>query len=137
MQGRGVNVCNFIKEQVEGIDIEAVTAEAYADDLTVIFKMMDGSLETVIGILEEYGRSSGLEINKKKTQLMVTGVDNYEVGGRAAAHIGDIGVVTWHDFTWRGQGYIFLLPPTPQLGRALTSASFCLRVTRCWCRATH
>ncbi len=32
---------------------------------------------------------------------------------RAAAYVGDRGVVTWHDFTWRGQGYIFLLPPHP------------------------
>jgi hypothetical protein len=82
MQGRGINACNFIKEQVEGINIEAITAEAYADDLTVIFKMMDGSLEVIIGILELYERSSGLEINKKKTQLMVTGVDTHAVGER-------------------------------------------------------
>ncbi len=32
---------------------------------------------------------------------------------RAAAHVGYRGVITWHDFTWRGQGYIFLLPPHP------------------------
>jgi hypothetical protein len=82
MQGRGINACNFIKEKVEGINIEAITAEAYADDLTVIFKMMEGSLEVIIGILEEYERSSGLEINKKKTQLMVTGVDTYDEGER-------------------------------------------------------
>jgi hypothetical protein len=82
MQGRGINACNFIKEKVEGIKIEAITAEAYADDLTIIFKMMDGSLEVIIGMLEEYGRCSGLEINKKKTQLMVTGVNTYDVGER-------------------------------------------------------
>ncbi len=46
---------------------------------------------------------------------------------RAAAHVGDRGVVTWHDFTWRGRGYIILLPPTPRLGRARTRTSFGLR----------
>jgi hypothetical protein len=54
---------------------------------------------------------------------------------RAAANIGDIGVVTWHDFTWRGWGYISLFPPTPRLGRARMRASFDLRVSRCWWRA--
>ncbi len=32
---------------------------------------------------------------------------------RAAAHVGNRGVVTLRDFTWRGRGYIFLLPPHP------------------------
>ncbi len=80
MEGNGINVCNFIKERVEGIDIETVTAEAYADDLTIIFKMVEGSVDTIIGMLEEYGQTCGLEINKKKTQLMVTGTDEHEMG---------------------------------------------------------
>jgi hypothetical protein len=46
---------------------------------------------------------------------------------RAAAHRGNIGVVTWHDFTWHGWGYIFLLPPYPRLSCARTRASFGLR----------
>jgi hypothetical protein len=82
MEGREINACNFIKEKVKGINIEAITAEAYADDLTVIFKMLDGSLEVIIDMLVEYGRCSGLEINKKKTQLMITGAETYEVGER-------------------------------------------------------
>ncbi len=82
MEGRGINACNFIKEKVKDLNIESLTAEAYADDLTVIFKMMDGSLEVIVNMLEMYGRCSGLEINKKKTQLMVTGVELYVVGER-------------------------------------------------------
>ncbi len=35
---------------------------------------------------------------------------DFSKGNRAR---GRLGVVTWHDFTWRGRGYIFLLPPHP------------------------
>jgi hypothetical protein len=45
----------------------------------------------------------------------------------AAAHIGDRGLVTWHNFTWRGRGIYSSFPPTPRLGRARTHASFGLR----------
>ncbi len=57
---------------------------------------------------------------------------------RAAAHVGDRGVVTWHDFTWRGRGFHYaLISPTPRLGRVLTRASFGLCVSRYWWRAAR
>ncbi len=37
--GEGINGPNYIHEWLNGIDIESTTAEAYADDLTIIFKM--------------------------------------------------------------------------------------------------
>jgi hypothetical protein len=37
--GDGINGPNYIRDCLDGIDIESTTAEAYADDLTKIFKM--------------------------------------------------------------------------------------------------
>ncbi len=38
--------------------------------------------------------------------------------------MGDSGVVTWHDYTWRGRGLFAFSSPTPRLGCARTRASF-------------
>jgi hypothetical protein len=34
MHGGGLDCCNFILRKIDGVDVEAVTAEAYADDGT-------------------------------------------------------------------------------------------------------
>ena len=49
------------------------TGEAFADDLTVLFKLIGDAAKVIMGILDHYGRVSGLEINKDKTHIMVTG----------------------------------------------------------------
>jgi hypothetical protein len=57
MQGRGIDCCNFIFNKIRGtrgIHIEAITAEAYADDLTLIFRMSDESVEIILGVLKNF-----------------------------------------------------------------------------------
>ena len=46
--------------------------EAYADDLTILFKWDRAGLKRIVEILEEFALVSGLQINVKKTQLMIT-----------------------------------------------------------------
>jgi hypothetical protein len=59
-----------------------MTAEAYADDLTVIFKMSEHGVHCIVSVLAEFTAVTGLEINKDKTQLMVAGSDNWQIGQR-------------------------------------------------------
>jgi hypothetical protein len=80
MQGEGIDCCNFILEKIRNIDIESVTAEAYADDLTVIFKMSNNSVRIILDVLLNYYRATGLEVNTNKTQLMVVGTDQWIIG---------------------------------------------------------
>jgi hypothetical protein len=79
-QGRGINCCNFILNRIRDIDIEVITAEAYADDLTVIFRMSNESVERILLVLKEFFRVTGLELNEDKTQLMVVGTERWIVG---------------------------------------------------------
>ena len=80
MHGRGINCCNFILDRIRNIDIEVITAEAYADDLTVIFRMSNESVEVILDVLKEFFRATGLELNEDKTQLMIAGTDRWMVG---------------------------------------------------------
>ena len=64
-------------------------AEAYADDLTILFKWDRIGLNCLLEILRIFSRVSGLEINEKKTQLMVTGGEGAQVGST----IGEITIV--------------------------------------------
>ncbi len=82
MEGKGINQCTFINNRIGNIDIEKLTAEAYADDLTVLFKMSEGAMGQILDILEDYHRCTGLRINKEKTQLMVVGGECWAVGER-------------------------------------------------------
>ena len=63
--------------------------EAYADDLTILFKWDRIGLNSILEIIKCFSRVSGLEINEKKTQLMVTGGEGAQVGST----IGEIIVV--------------------------------------------
>jgi hypothetical protein len=47
--------------------------EAFADDLTAIFKWSINALGRIITILNEFGNLSGLTINKSKTSIMICG----------------------------------------------------------------
>ncbi len=80
MDGEGINSCEFIKQKLLNCNIESMTAEAYADDLTIIFKMSNESVDSIMNILERFFRCTGLEVNKEKTQLMVTGTEGWVVG---------------------------------------------------------
>ncbi len=59
---------------------EKPTSEAYADDLTIIFRMNNSSVGNILEMLRDFERVSGLEINISKTQLMVTGSNEWDVG---------------------------------------------------------
>jgi hypothetical protein len=80
MEGDGIDCCNFIMRTIGEIDIEAVTAEAYADDLTILFKMSGNSVRLILEVLESFYRTTGLEVNTKKIQLMITGTNEWEAG---------------------------------------------------------
>ena len=54
--------------------------EAYADDLTIMFKWGRVGLKRILKILQEFEMVSGLKINVKKTQLMITGGDGEIIG---------------------------------------------------------
>ena len=64
-------------------------AEAYADDLTILFKWGRIGLNCLLKILRDFSRVSGLEINEKKLQLMVTGGEVAKIGSK----IGEITIV--------------------------------------------
>jgi hypothetical protein len=54
LEGRGIDCCRNIVRMVEGLDLEKLTAEAYADDLTVIFQMSERSVESILGVMENF-----------------------------------------------------------------------------------
>jgi len=80
LDGKGVDRCNFVQSGIGGRDIGSNNAEGYADDLTILFKMAPAAMRLIKEILTEFYYISGLEINKKKTQLMVTGTENGYTG---------------------------------------------------------
>jgi hypothetical protein len=47
--------------------------EAFADDLTALFKYTDEAIKKIMGILDEFGEISGLKINREKTHIMIAG----------------------------------------------------------------
>ena len=55
-------------------------SEAYADDLTIMFKWGRAGLKRLLTILKEFEGVSGLIINVNKTQLMITGGDGEIIG---------------------------------------------------------
>jgi hypothetical protein len=80
MEGRGIDQCRFLPRRIGGVDMEPLTAEAYADDLTIIFKMSANGVELILEILKKFGELTGLVINKAKTQLMICGTDTWDEG---------------------------------------------------------
>jgi hypothetical protein len=80
MDGKGIDQCNFVRREIAGITLTSNNAESYADDLTVLFKFSIHAMNTIMGVMQEFYLISGLEVNKSKTQLMVTGCDMIQVG---------------------------------------------------------
>jgi hypothetical protein len=59
---------------VRGDSVNSVN-EAFADDLTVSFRMSIEAVRCILHILNCFGKLSGLYINVDKTHIMVTGVE--------------------------------------------------------------
>jgi hypothetical protein len=49
MEGKGIDECEFISRAMGPLEIEKLTAEAYADDLTLIFQMSEKAIEVILG----------------------------------------------------------------------------------------
>jgi hypothetical protein len=47
--------------------------EAFADDLTALFRYTEEAIKKIMGILDEFGEISGLKINREKTHIMIAG----------------------------------------------------------------
>ncbi len=71
--------------------MEKLTSEAYADDLTILFKMSNDSVGKILQMLRDFEQVNGLTINIGKKQLMVTCSDNWEIG----INVIGIKVVDW------------------------------------------
>ena len=87
--GESIGICIFSEQIREKFGLESMLAEAYADDLTILFKWDRIGLNCLLKILRDFARVSGLEINEKKTQLMVTGGEDAQIGST----IGEITIV--------------------------------------------
>jgi hypothetical protein len=84
LNGWGIDDAELFVEMI-GVDqnnVEPMTGEAYADDLTIIFKMSEMGVAMILELLREFDSCSGLSINISKTQLMVVGTDNWGTGER-------------------------------------------------------
>jgi hypothetical protein len=72
LEGRGIDDSGLYVDIVRDIDgLEKLTSETYADDLTIIFRMSENSVEIILRLLREFELVSGLAINIGKTQLMI------------------------------------------------------------------
>ena len=81
-EGEGIKGCNFSQQLRESYNLESMLNEAYADDLTIMFKRDQIGLKCILRILREFETVSGLKINVNKTQLMVTGGDGERIGSQ-------------------------------------------------------
>ena len=81
-EGGEIKECNFSQQLRESYNLESMLNEAYADDLTIMFKWDQNGLKCILRILREFETVSGLKINVNKTQLMVTGGDGERIGSQ-------------------------------------------------------
>jgi hypothetical protein len=80
LDGYGVNKCNFVRREIAGTLLGSNNSESYADDLTVLFKFCVESMGVIMNTMQDFYNISGLELNKSKTQLMITGSEEVQVG---------------------------------------------------------
>jgi len=59
---------------IEGRPVNSVN-EAFADDLTAMFRMSIPAVKCILGILNKFGALSGLYVNMDKTHIMITGIE--------------------------------------------------------------
>jgi hypothetical protein len=70
LEGRGIDDSGLYVDIVRDIDgLEKLTSETYADDLTIIFRMSENSVEIILRLLREFELVSGLAINIGKHNL--------------------------------------------------------------------
>ena len=79
-EGGNISGCIFNDRLKQRYNLETMLTEAYADDLAILFKWNREGLLRIKTILEGFAKVSGLTINVKKTQLMITGGDGERVG---------------------------------------------------------
>jgi hypothetical protein len=48
--------------------------------MTVLFRMTDNSVWVILEVLKKFYRTTGLEVNTEKTQLMITGTNEWGTG---------------------------------------------------------
>jgi hypothetical protein len=66
--------CEGHPVELEGDPANPV-GEAFADDLTAMFRFSQEAIKKIMGILDEFGEISGLKINWEKTHIMIAGKD--------------------------------------------------------------
>ena len=67
--GGAVRGCEFNENIRRLFNLETMLTEAYADDLTILFKWDRAGLKRIVEILEEFALVSGLQINVKKNAV--------------------------------------------------------------------
>jgi len=77
--GGRIGICEHMSRLGRESGIESGISEAYADDLTVMFKYSTESLKAILNILDVFHTVSGLSVNISKTQLMVVGMDRVKI----------------------------------------------------------
>jgi hypothetical protein len=58
--------------------LQSSLIEAYADDLTVIFKWSVMNIRLIKNVIQVFGELTGLRINIIKTQLMIVGLERMD-----------------------------------------------------------
>ena len=64
--GESIGICIFSEQISDKFGLESMLAEAYTDDLTILFKWDRIGLNCLLKILRDFSRVSGLEINERK-----------------------------------------------------------------------
>jgi hypothetical protein len=70
--GGGGTIVGRDSINIDGEPVNSVN-EAFADDLTAVFRMNGDAVRVLLGILTSFGKLSGLNINMDKTHIMITG----------------------------------------------------------------
>jgi len=77
----GIKNTGYMREWCENNGMESEgTGEGFADDITLMFEYNERALSLIIEIMDLFALTSGLELNKGKTQLMIVGSDDHGVG---------------------------------------------------------
>ena len=79
-EGKDFYQCEFNDGIRTEYNLDSSCIEAYADDLTILFKWNLLGLARILRIIKDFDAVSGLQINVGKTQLMITGCMDGQVG---------------------------------------------------------
>ena len=98
LNGRGIDNINSMENwNLNNLMRGEGNTECFADDLTVLFKMSRETVQLIKETLEHFYMVSGLSLNVKKTQLMVTGSEIYPIGEKIQrSKSGILGNITQH-----------------------------------------